>query len=108
MAALAEPVRGRLLLVLERNELTVGELCSVFQLPQSSMSRQLKVLTDEGWLVSRAEGTRRRYRMMPERLDPAAAALWDVVRGAVETASERGPRCGAGSQRAGGAAAYES
>jgi ubiquinone/menaquinone biosynthesis C-methylase UbiE/DNA-binding transcriptional ArsR family regulator len=85
MAALAEPVRGRLLLVLERNELTVGELCSVFQLPQSSMSRQLKVLTDEGWLVSRAEGTRRRYRMMPERLDPAAAALWNVVRGAVET-----------------------
>jgi ubiquinone/menaquinone biosynthesis C-methylase UbiE len=84
MAALAEPMRGRLLLVLERNELTVGELCAVFQLPQSSMSRQLKVLTDERWVVSRAEGTSRRYRMMEERLDDAARDLWRVVRGAVE------------------------
>lgn len=85
MAALVEPLRGRLLLVLERHELTVSELCAVFQLPQSTMSRQLKVLTDEGWLLARAEGTSRRYRMMPERLDRSARELWEVVRGEVET-----------------------
>jgi ubiquinone/menaquinone biosynthesis C-methylase UbiE/DNA-binding transcriptional ArsR family regulator len=82
MAAIADPLRSRLLLVLERHELTVGELCAVFQLPQSSMSRQLRVLVDEGWLVSRAEGTSRRYRMLEERLDGAARELWAVVRGA--------------------------
>jgi ubiquinone/menaquinone biosynthesis C-methylase UbiE len=84
MATLAEPLRGRLLLALERTELTVGELCAVFQLPQSSMSRHLKVLTDDGWLVARSEGTSRRYRMMEERLDGESLALWRVVRSAVE------------------------
>jgi ubiquinone/menaquinone biosynthesis C-methylase UbiE len=83
MAALAEPLRSRLLVVLERHELTVGELSAVFQLAQSTMSRQLKVLSDEGWLVSRAEGTSRRYRMMPERLDEPTRRLWMVVRDAV-------------------------
>ena len=47
MSALADPVRSRLLLVLERHELTVSELCAVFQLPQSTMSRHLKALHDE-------------------------------------------------------------
>jgi ubiquinone/menaquinone biosynthesis C-methylase UbiE len=89
MAALAEPLRGRLLLALERNELSVGELCSVFQLPQSSMSRHLKVLTDDGWLASRPEGTSRRYRMMEERLDGPARDLWRVVRGSVEALPSR-------------------
>ncbi|CAN5698155.1 metalloregulator ArsR/SmtB family transcription factor [soil metagenome] len=83
MAALAEPLRSRLLVVLERHELTVGELSAVFQLAQSTMSRQLKVLSDEGWLVFRAEGTSRRYRMMPERLDGPTRQLWMVVRDAV-------------------------
>ena len=70
MAALTDPFRGRLLIVLERHELTVNELCSVFQLPQSSMSRHLKALTDEGWLSYRAEGTSRRYRMAAAQLAP--------------------------------------
>ena len=80
MSALADATRSRLLLVLERHELTVGELCAVLQLPQSTVSRHLKVLADEGWVVARAEGTSRRYRMMPERLERAAGRLWQVVR----------------------------
>lgn len=80
MAALADGTRSRVLLVLERHELSVGELCAVLQLPQSTVSRHLKVLADEGWVVSRAEGTSRRYRMMPDRLDSAAKRLWQLVR----------------------------
>ena len=80
LSALADATRTRLLLVLERHELTVGELCAALQLPQSTVSRHLKVLGDEGWVASRAEGTSRRYRMVPE-LDEAARALWRVVRG---------------------------
>ena len=56
LSALAEPIRARILLLLERNELTVGELCLVLQLPQSTVSRHLKLLTDDGWLVARGEG----------------------------------------------------
>ena len=80
MSALADSTRSRLLLVLERHELTVGEMCAVLQLPQSTVSRHLKTLADEGWLAQRAEGTSRRYRMISERLEPSARRLWTLVR----------------------------
>jgi SAM-dependent methyltransferase/DNA-binding transcriptional ArsR family regulator len=76
---LADPTRGRLLLVLEGHELTVGELCAVLQLPQSTVSRHLRVLGDERWIVSRHEGTSRFYALSP-KLDTAAHRLWSVVR----------------------------
>jgi len=80
LAALADPTRGRLLLALERQELTVTELATALQLPQSSVSRHLKTLSDEGWVSGRAEGTSRRYRMVGRALDPAARQLWAAVR----------------------------
>ena len=81
LTALADPTRSRLLLLLDRHELTVGELCSALQLPQSTVSRHLKMLADEGWVTARAEGTSRRYAMPPgASLDPAARRLWQLVR----------------------------
>ncbi|MFL5563263.1 MAG: ArsR/SmtB family transcription factor [Gemmatimonadaceae bacterium] len=79
LSSLADPTRGRLLLLLDRNELTVGELCAVLQLPQSTVSRHLKTLGDEGWVTSRAEGTSRQYRIASP-LDAAARRLWQLVR----------------------------
>lgn len=61
LSALTDPVRCRMLLLLERHELTVGELCSVLQLPQSTVSRHLKTLADAGWAASRRDGTSRYY-----------------------------------------------
>ncbi|HYJ78314.1 MAG TPA: metalloregulator ArsR/SmtB family transcription factor [Longimicrobiaceae bacterium] len=87
MSALADSTRSRLLLVLERHELTVGELCAVLQLPQSTVSRHLKLLADEEWVASRAEGTSRRYRMVADRLDPSARRLWRLVREQVAAAA---------------------
>jgi ubiquinone/menaquinone biosynthesis C-methylase UbiE len=83
MSALADATRSRLLLLLERHELTVGELCQVLQLPQSTVSRHLKLLGDEGWVSARAEGTSRRYRMPADRMDADARQLWQLVRGQV-------------------------
>jgi ArsR family transcriptional regulator len=80
MTALADSLRSRTLLLLERHELTVSELCTILQLPQSTTSRHLKILGDEGWVVSRAEGTSRRYSMGSGRLDSQATALWALVR----------------------------
>lgn len=80
MAALTDPLRGRILLVLDRNELTVTELCSVFQMPQSTMSRHLKALSDEGWLTVRAEGTSRCYSMSGHQHAPEVKRLWRLVR----------------------------
>jgi ArsR family transcriptional regulator len=50
LAELADATRCRLLLAVERYELTVGELCSALQLPQSTVSRHLKILSDEQWV----------------------------------------------------------
>ena len=44
LTALSDPTRSRILLLLDRHELTVSELCSVIQLPQSTVSRHLKAL----------------------------------------------------------------
>lgn len=80
LSALADPTRSRLLLLLDRHELTVGELCSVLQLPQSTVSRHLKTLADEGWVTARAEGTSRRYAMPGSALELGARRLWHLVR----------------------------
>lgn len=80
LTALADPTRSRLLLLLDRHELTVGELCAALQLPQSTVSRHLKTLADEDWVVARAEGTSRRYTMPGSALDPGARRLWHLVR----------------------------
>jgi len=79
LTALADPTRSRLVALLERHELTVSELCAILQLPQSTVSRHLKVLVDDGWVTSRAEGTSRLYRI-EARLDDGAQRLWTIVR----------------------------
>ncbi|HEX4823790.1 MAG TPA: metalloregulator ArsR/SmtB family transcription factor [Candidatus Polarisedimenticolaceae bacterium] len=80
MTVLGDPFRSRLLAVLERGELTVGEICRVLQAPQSTVSRHLKALADAGWLVSRPDGTNRRYALHTAGLPPGSRALWLVVR----------------------------
>jgi ArsR family transcriptional regulator len=80
LASLADTTRSRLLLLLDRRELTVSELCSVMQLPQSTVSRHLKALADAGWIGSRAEGTSRLYTMGRDELDASARRLWLLVR----------------------------
>src|SRR5438046_8401534 len=80
MTALADPTRSRLLLALDRNELTVNELTAILQLPQSTISRHLKMLSAEGWVEARAEGTSRYYRIASASLDAASRRLWHLVR----------------------------
>lgn len=78
--ALADATRSRILLVLDAHELTVGELSRVLQLPQSTVSRHLRVLHDDGWVTARGDGTSRFYSLPAGGLEPVAARLWDVVR----------------------------
>ena len=80
MTALADPIRCRMLLPLERHELTVSELCAILQLPQSTVSRHLKTLADDGWVVSRRDGTSRYYGMAGDDLDAGARRLWPLIR----------------------------
>src|SRR6059036_1599409 len=80
MTSLADATRARILRLVERHELTVADLCAVLQLPQSTVSRHLKVLADDAWVTARPDGTSRLYRMTLEGLDPAARRLWALLR----------------------------
>jgi ArsR family transcriptional regulator len=89
LASLADATRARILMLLDRQELTVSEICAITQLPQSTVSRHLKALADAGWVTARAEGTSNAYAMArpstqdrdePDRLDGTARRLWLLVR----------------------------
>lgn len=80
LSALADATRCRVLRLLESHELTVGELCGVLQLPQSTVSRHLKTLGDVGWVTSRRDGTSRFYSLAPEAPDGPQARLWQLTR----------------------------
>jgi ArsR family transcriptional regulator len=80
LGSLADPTRLRLLRLLERQELGVVELCQILQLPQSTVSRHLKVLMDLRWVHSRKQGTTHLYRMTLDELEPATRKLWMLAR----------------------------
>lgn len=80
LGALGEAWRLRLLRLLEAEELSVGEIARVMQLPQSTVSRRLKTLADGGWIARRSEGTATLYRFLLDDLDENARAVWLVVR----------------------------
>jgi ArsR family transcriptional regulator len=90
MTALADPIRCRMLMLLEKHELTVSEICAVLQMPQSSVSRQLKTLADDHWVASRRDGTSRFYSMVAEDLDAGAKRLWPLIREQVAATSAAG------------------
>ena len=48
-------------------------------MPQSSVSRHLKLLAGEGWVVSRGEGTANFYRMASAELSEPSRRLWQLA-----------------------------
>ena len=57
LRAAGEPTRLRVLVALERFDLTVSELCRVLDQSQPRVSRHLKLLSEAGLIVRRTEGT---------------------------------------------------
>jgi len=84
LAALAEPIRVRLLRVLSHEELAVGELARVLQTSQPTVSRHLKQLDGGSWVLRRKVGTATYYRLDPDSLEPEARDLWDLVAAQVD------------------------
>ena len=79
-SALADKTRCRMMALIDRQELTVSELCSVLQLPQSTVSRHLKTLADAGWVTSRRNGTSRYYAVAAAGADDPRAQIWQLTR----------------------------
>jgi len=62
MKSLADPVRLRIVRAISHAELSVAELVSVLQMPQSTISRHLKPLRDNELVEARRDGTSVFYR----------------------------------------------
>jgi DNA-binding transcriptional ArsR family regulator len=67
-AVIAEPNRRAILGLLASAERSVGELERRLRMPQTSVSKHLRVLREAGFVESRIEAQRRVYRMRPEPL----------------------------------------
>jgi ArsR family transcriptional regulator len=80
MDSLADSTRLRLLRLLERTEMVVAEMTDVLQLPQSTISRHLRLLAERGWITRRGEGTANLYAMRVAELAPPLRRLWPLVR----------------------------
>lgn len=80
IAQLGDSARVRMLRLLELEELGVGELSRIVQLPQSTVSRHLKALHDHGWIQKRSEGTASLYRVQLDVLEADQQQLWETTR----------------------------
>jgi len=77
---LADSTRLRLLLLLEREELSVAELSAITQLAQPRVSTHLAKLKEANLVVDRREGVYVYYRMSTTISDPSLEALWGILR----------------------------
>jgi DNA-binding transcriptional ArsR family regulator len=67
-AIIAEPNRRAILGLLASSERSVGELEQRLRMPQTSVSKHLRVLRDAGLVEARVEAQRRVYRIVPAQL----------------------------------------
>ena len=75
LGLLGDPTRRAIFELLARRPSTVGELALQLPITRSAVSQHLRVLKDGGLVVSRAEGTRRIYRLNPDGVTALRAYL---------------------------------
>jgi len=88
LSQLADPLRLRMLALLESEEVSVGELARITQIPQSTASRHLKVLADGRWIHRRIVGTATYYRLSFDDLEPAMRELWRTIQRSMPESAE--------------------
>ncbi len=68
-SALSDPTRRAILARLAQGEATVMELAKPFEMTQPAISRHLKVLEGAGFIIRRAEGTKRPCRLAKDGIE---------------------------------------
>lgn len=96
-AALAEPRRREMLLLVRDQPRSVNEIASHFEISQQAVSQHLKVLKDADLVAVRADAQRRLYVVRPEGLEAVGeylAELWPEslqrLKASVESRRPRG------------------
>jgi len=80
LKALADPTRLRVLAAVAEEELTVGEIQEIVESVQSSVSRNLAILRDAGFVRDRKEGTSVYFSLRPDLPAPARELFESVER----------------------------
>jgi DNA-binding transcriptional ArsR family regulator len=75
LGLLGDPTRRAIFELLAQRPRTVGELAQQLPITRSAVSQHLRMLKDGGLVVSRAEGTRRIYRLNPDGVTALRAYL---------------------------------
>jgi DNA-binding transcriptional ArsR family regulator len=91
-AALAEPMRARIVETLGEGPMAVGALAARLPISRPAVSQHLKVLKGAQLVRDKAEGTRRIYSIDPAGLGALRAWLdrfWDQSLAAYAAAAER-------------------
>jgi DNA-binding transcriptional ArsR family regulator len=94
LGLLGDPTRRAIFELLGRRPHTVGELAQQLPITRSAVSQHLRLLKDGGLVVSRAEGTRRIYRLNPDGVTALRAYLdriWDEALTAFAKAAQAAP-----------------
>ncbi len=79
---LADPTRARIMLLIAKGELTVGELQEILGMKQARISTHLSLLRQSGLAADRRDGKRTHYTLAPG-LPPPTQALLRAVRDAL-------------------------
>ena len=77
---LSDSTRLRLLMLVDREELSVAELSAITQLAQPRVSTHLAKLKEAGLVSDRREGVSVYYRMATNIADSSLDALWELLR----------------------------
>src|SRR5246500_2771319 len=72
---IAEPNRRAILSLLVSSERSVGQIERRLRMPQTTVSKHLRVLRDAGFVESTVDAQRRLYRLKPEPLQEVDAWL---------------------------------
>jgi DNA-binding transcriptional ArsR family regulator len=94
LGLLGDPTRRAIFELLARHPCSVGELAQQLPVSRPAVSQHLRVLKDGGLVVSRAEGTRRVYRLNPHGVAALRTWLdrvWDEALTAFQKAAEAAP-----------------
>ena len=94
LGLLGDPTRRAIFELLGRRPHTVGELAQQLPITRSAVSQHLRLLKDGGLVVSRAEGTRRIYRLNPDGVTALRVYLdrvWEEALTAFAKAAQAAP-----------------
>jgi SAM-dependent methyltransferase len=92
LKALADPIRLRVLAAVAEEELTVGEVQEVVESGQSSVSRNLAILRDAGFVQDRKEGTNVYFSLRQNLSEPAGELFKSLQARLAELPEAKGDR----------------